>query len=133
MGHRDYRTAGFKNPGHQHNILAFVGNGFDIQVMQDYGSLVDTRYTTFYHFLKLRSFDADNPILQEMEVLRDAGKENWSDVERVVGDLLASERVRADDLVDALREMQGESGVPEPGRPGVLPVVDRTRRRLDGP
>jgi len=108
MGHRNYRDAGFSQPGRQHNVMAFVGNGFDIQVMRDYESPVDTKYTSFYHFLKLRSFDADNPILQEMESLRDAGKEDWSDVEGVVGDLLAKKRVRPDDLTGALREMQGE-------------------------
>lgn len=88
--------------------MAFVGNGFDIQVMHDYESPVDTTYTSFYHFLKLRSFDAGNPILEEMERLRDAGKADWSDVEGVVGDLLAMKKVHPDDLADALREMQGE-------------------------
>src|SRR3954468_6839787 len=98
MGHRNYRTAGFSQPGQQHNIMTFVGNGFDIQVMHDYGSPVDTSYTSFYHFLKLRSFDAKNPILQEMDSLRDAGKNDWSDVEGVVGDLLARKRVSPDEL-----------------------------------
>jgi|SRR6478752_6111728 len=108
MGHRNYRTAGFSQPGKQHNVMAFVGNGFDIQVMHDYELPVDTSYTSFYHFLKLRSFDADNPILQEMESLREAGKEDWSDVEGVVGDLLARKKIGADELSEALRKMQGE-------------------------
>jgi hypothetical protein len=108
MGHRYFRDAGYKNPGQQHNIMAFVGNGFDIQVMRDYRSPVDTTYTSFFHFLKLRSFDSNNPIFQEMERLRDAGQEDWSDVEGVVGDLLVSKRVDPDDLADALREVQGE-------------------------
>lgn len=43
-----------------------------------------------------------------MESLRDAGKEDWSDVEGVVGDLLARNRVRPGELAGALREMQGE-------------------------
>ncbi len=108
MGHRDYRDAGFTSPGNQHNIMAFVGNGFDIQVMHDYESPVDTRYTSFYHFLKLRSFNEGNRILQEMERLSAAGKENWSDVESVVGDLLVTQQVGADGLASGLREMQGQ-------------------------
>lgn len=108
MGHRDYRDAGFSSPGSQHNVMAFVGNGFDIQVMGDYESPIDTRYTSFYHFLKLRSFNEDNPILREMETLRDSGKENWSDVESVVGDLLVTRRAGPDWLAAALREMQGQ-------------------------
>ncbi len=108
MGHRDYQSAGFAAPGDQHNVMAFIGNGFDLQVMRDYQSSVDTRYASFYHFLKLRSFNLGNPILQEMERLREAKKEDWSDVECVVGDLLATRRVRPTELAGALREMQGE-------------------------
>ncbi|QGH69910.1 AbiH family protein [Pseudactinotalea sp. HY158] len=108
MGHREYRASGFDSPGNQHNIIAFVGNGFDVQALSDYGSAVDTRYVSFYHFLKLRSFDEGNPILQEMEKLREEGKEDWSDVEGVVADLLARDPWRATDLSQALRDMQGE-------------------------
>lgn len=108
MGHRDYRNAGFTSPNNQHNVMAFVGNGFDVQVMHDYDSPINTRYTSFYHFLKLRSFNKDNPILQEMERLREAGKEDWSDVESVVGNLLTARRVYPDELAEALREMQGQ-------------------------
>lgn len=108
MGHRDYRSSGFTSAGNQHNIMAFVGNGFDIQVLSDYGSAVDTRYVSFYHFLKLRSFDEANPILREMEKLREEGRDDWSDVEGVVADLLERHRWRARELSDALRHMQGE-------------------------
>jgi len=108
MGHRDYKNAGFDAPGVQHNVMAFVGNGFDVQVLHDYDAPIDTRYTSFYHFLKLRSFNSANPILHEMEGLRQAGKEDWSDVERIVGELLAAGTLRPTDLAHALREMQGQ-------------------------
>lgn len=108
MGHRSYLNAGFDSPRSQHNVMAFVGNGFDIQVLRDYGSPIDTRYIGFYHFLKLRSFNTRNPILQEMERLRDVGKENWSDVEGVVAQLLAASPVGAGELVKALRAIQGQ-------------------------
>ena len=107
MGHRDY-SDGFTSPGPQRNIMAFVGNGFDVQVMRDYASPVDTRYVSFYHFLKLRSFDPENPILKEMEFLQESGDEDWSDIEGVVDNLLRANRIRATDLITALREMQGE-------------------------
>ncbi|MDN4615937.1 AbiH family protein [Leifsonia sp. F6_8S_P_1B] len=90
----------------QHNIMAFVGNGFDLQVADDYAMPVDTRYTSFYYFLKLRSFDPSNPILREMERLRDADEKNWSDVEAAVEGMLRADRTRAIDLADALRRIQ---------------------------
>lgn len=108
MGHRDYLSADFSSPRRQHNIMAFVGNGFDLQVMSDFESEVDTTYTSFYHFLKLRSFDPDNVILQAMERLRDEGAENWGDVEGVVEELLDSRMADPDDLAEALRRVQAE-------------------------
>lgn len=108
MPHRDYRNAGFNDPRRQSNIMAFVGNGFDIQALRDYDSPIDTRYASFYHFLKLRSFNEENPILQEMEELRKTSNGDWSDVERVAGELLAEGRVHPRGLIDALREMQGQ-------------------------
>lgn len=87
--------------------MAFVGNGFDIQAIRDYRSPVDTRYESFFHFLKLRSFNEENAIFREMDALR-GKKDNWSDVEGVVGDLLDRQPFRAAELVGALREMQGQ-------------------------
>lgn len=88
--------------------MAFVGNGFDLQVMTDFRSSVDTRYESFYHFLRLRSFNEQNPILVEMELLLEAGKSNWSDIEDVVSALLARKPSDAGRLAAALRELQGE-------------------------
>ncbi|WP_215802233.1 bacteriophage abortive infection AbiH family protein [Rathayibacter toxicus] len=79
-------------------MIAFVGNGFDIQAMHDYGSLVNTCYESFYHFLKLRSFDNKNLIFTEIENLPQLGKENWSDIEGVVGDLVNANREIASNL-----------------------------------
>jgi len=106
VGHRDYTTAGFDSPEVQHNIMAFVGNGFDLQVASDYQMPIDTRYASFYHFLKLRSFDETNPILQEMEELQRARKDNWSDVEAVVEKMLRENRVRPRELGESLKRIQ---------------------------
>jgi hypothetical protein len=100
--------SGFEKPTKQRNIIAVVGNGFDIQVLQDYGYSVDTRYESFYHFLKLHSFSEGNLIFKEMERLRQAGKENWSDVEGAVGALLSANRAIANQLRTALLELQAQ-------------------------
>ncbi|WP_247828248.1 AbiH family protein [Arthrobacter antioxidans] len=86
--------------------MAFVGNGFDIQVANDYQMPIDTRYASFYYFLKLRSFDGKNLILQEMEKLQHQGRDNWSDIEGAIEELLRAEQVSAYDLRESLRNMQ---------------------------
>ena len=86
--------------------MAFVGNGFDIQVMKDYASPIDTRYESFYHFLKLRSFNEENLIFKEMGILQRNNKKNWSDVESIVGELLSSNRAEASQLNEDLRDIQ---------------------------
>jgi hypothetical protein len=86
--------------------MAFVGNGFDIQVASDYEMPINTRYASFYHFLKLRSFDETNPIFREMGELQRERKDDWSDVEAVVDELLRSGRVQPRDLGEALRGIQ---------------------------
>ena len=106
MTHRNYMSSGFSSPTKQRNIMAFVGNGFDIQVMKDYASPIDTRYESFYHFLKLRSFDEENLIFKEMGILQRNNKENWSDVESIVGELLSGNRAKASQLNEALRDIQ---------------------------
>ena len=108
MGHVQYHRADFNQLRHQRNIMVFVGNGFDIQVMSDFGSSVDTRYETFYHFLKLRSFNLANPILGLMEELREKNEQDWSDVEGAVARLLRKKPSEAPSLAEALRELQGE-------------------------
>lgn len=108
MGYRDYSDAGFAKPRVQHNIMALVGNGFDLQVARDYGMKVDTKYTSFYNFMKLRSFNTSNPILLEMEKLRDDGWQNWSDVEAAVEGMARRGRVSVYDLASSLKELQAE-------------------------
>lgn len=73
MGNTDY-TRAFANVAVQRNVMAFVGNGFDIQALQDYGARADTRYAHFYDFLTRRHFDPNNVILHEMKERKDAGR-----------------------------------------------------------
>lgn len=108
MPHKNYILSGFTSPLKQRNIIAFVGNGFDIQAMSDYGSSINTRYESFYHFLKLRSFDPTNMVFSEMDSLRSSGKENWSDVEAVVSQLLERNRGASAQLATDLLAVQSQ-------------------------
>lgn len=66
MGYTHYRDK-FNDVRHQHNILALVGNGFDIQILSRLGSKMDTRYESFYYYLKSRNFDRNNHLMKVME------------------------------------------------------------------
>lgn len=107
MRHRDY-TEGVNSAETQHNIVAFVGNGFDLQVAKDYGMQIDTKFSSFYHYLKLRSFDEDNTIVRGMETLRSESDENWSDVEEVVQQLLDTSAASPSDLRSSLQSLQSK-------------------------
>lgn len=112
MSHRDLMSSGFTSPVKQRNIVSFVGNGFDLQAMYNYGAKTNTRYESFFHFLKLRSFNTENLIYREMERLKQdgkeeqGGKEDWSDVEAIVEGLFRRDRSATARLVVDLREMQ---------------------------
>ncbi|GAA4765728.1 AbiH family protein [Citricoccus nitrophenolicus] len=107
MAYEDFR-ARFGRARNQYNIMALVGNGFDIQALSGLGSLTDTRYESFYHFLKFRKFNPSNRILKQMESLRGSGAENWSDVENAIGQLHTVDRVSPDAIAADLKEVQRE-------------------------
>lgn len=56
MPYADYTTK-VNDAIRQHNIMVLVGNGFDIQAFSDLNVRGDTKYTSFYYFLKSRSRD----------------------------------------------------------------------------
>lgn len=90
----------------QHNIMIFIGNGFDISVLSKYrdDSLVSS-YSKFFDFLCYRGFNEDNLLYKRMEEDRNNGKENWSDFESSLGELLQC-GTPAIKLENALTEMQ---------------------------
>lgn len=98
----------FGDVRNQYNIMAIVGNGFDIQVLSNLGSTVDTRYESFYYYLKYRKFRSDNRILQKMEQLHHSGETNWSDIEGAIGVILDHDNVPAVDVAKDLKEVQRE-------------------------
>lgn len=107
MGYRDLKSK-FDDVRNQYNIMAIVGNGFDIQALSDLASPVDTRYESFYHYLRFRKFNANNRLLKKMEELRNLGAENWSDVEGAIGELLDKDMAFPDDIAKDLQEIQHE-------------------------
>ncbi len=90
----------------QHNIMVIVGNGFDISVLKKYrkDNLVPS-YRMFYDFLQYRGISKDNLLFSKMTKDRETGKENWSDFENSLFELL-NDSYSADVLEKALQEIQ---------------------------
>ncbi|WNM23519.1 AbiH family protein [Demequina capsici] len=107
MGYKDL-TEAFSAVRRQHNIMAIVGNGFDIQALSDLKSPADTRYVSFFHYLKYRHFDDGNSILKEMESLQHSGAEDWSDVEAAIGNLVGKRGTSLQVVTRDLKAVQTE-------------------------
>lgn len=107
-GYVKYSRDTFTKLNMQHNIMVLVGNGFDIQVLRDYEQPVDSRYSSFYYYLKMRDFDAANRLLIHMEEALADGRKNWSDIEAAVADAVESVRHRPQDIFADLRVMQAQ-------------------------
>lgn len=90
----------------QHNIMIFIGNGFDIAVLKKYrdDNLVSS-YSKFYDYLCYKGFDTDNVLFKKMSTDKCRGKENWSDFECSLDELLQS-NVSTEILNKALSELQ---------------------------
>lgn len=90
----------------QHNIMVFIGNGFDISVLNKYrdDDLVSS-YTKFYDYLCYKGFDTENILFNKMREDKCEGKENWSDFEHSLDELLQNKHL-AKELDEALSEIQ---------------------------
>ena len=88
--------------------MVFVGNGFDISVLEKYreDSLVSS-YSKFYDFLRYKGFNEDNILYKKMREDKNKcnGKGNWSDFECSLGVLLQTS-VSAEELENALKDIQ---------------------------
>ena len=90
----------------QHNIMVFVGNGFDISILSKYrADKLVSSYRKFYDYLCYKGFDENNVLYQKMTEDKKSGKENWSDFEYSLGELI-KDGVATTDLNDALKEIQ---------------------------
>lgn len=107
-GFVSYTRDTFKNLVKQHNIMVLVGNGFDIQVLHEYGQPVDTRYEPFYHHLKMRGFTNENVLVKKMEDQLSAGREDWSDVEAAVAGAVEDGQYSHGQILADLRALQAQ-------------------------
>ena len=90
----------------QHNIFALVGNGFDISVLKrfqpDKKIVRTTSYVDFYDYISsLGLCEEDDILYKKMKEDRALGKENWSDFENTIKELLDSSGHK---IVDELEE-----------------------------
>lgn len=113
-GFREFSKGEFKSLDDQLNIMVFVGNGFDLQLLQDYDQKPLSDYVAFYHYLKTQGFDEQNRIFKRLEdelnlhVWGESGHGNWSNIEGAIAFLAQSNPLSADDLLHDLRSIQSE-------------------------
>lgn len=90
----------------QHNIMVFVGNGFDIAVLNKYrkDNLVSS-YSKFYDYLCYKGISSNNILYKKMTSDKEKKRENWSDFEETIGALL-QENVSSLTLEKSLKEIQ---------------------------
>lgn len=94
-----------------HQIMVFIGNGFDISVLKKYGKGITTSYDSFYSFFKYKYPNNNNNILiEQMEKAKKEGKKNWSDFEAILDETLRvvskSDKDQANKLNEDLGEIQ---------------------------
>lgn len=95
----------------EHQIMVFIGNGFDIAVLKKYGKGITTSYDSFYSFFKYKYPDNNNNLLiEQMGKAKEENKDNWSDFEAVLDKTLSSiseaDKEQADKLNEDLSEIQ---------------------------
>lgn len=76
-----------------HKISVLIGNGFDIQVLNHFNESANTTYSSFYNFInwKYGNKIKGNLIVQKMEEDKKLEKENWSDFENTIKEMLKTE------------------------------------------
>lgn len=108
MGHQKYHTNNFKDLRTQHNIMAFIGNGFDIQVLKalDINSKT-TSYVDFYYWLDYnKRISSENKIYIHMKEEKEKGNELWSDFEIGLATLCSQPHFDGERLFSDLSEIQ---------------------------
>lgn len=102
--------------GKQHNVMALVGNGFDIQVLKFLDKKINTSYHDFYNFLVWQKFDDSNVLFRQMKEQKEAYErnpkqntnlKNWSDFESgIISILKSDENVEYYIIEKSLEELQ---------------------------
>ncbi len=89
VGFRRFTKDEYETLRTQHNIVALVGNGFDIQVTRKYNTEFSPRYEAFYNYLEAHDFDSGNPIVAQMSKLKTQKWPDWSDLENAITTLVS--------------------------------------------
>ena len=95
-------------------ISILVGNGFDIQALNHLEVSTNTSYLSFYNFINWKYSNKinENLIVKKMENDKKLGKNNWSDFENTIKDIIKSEYENEEEIfsdeqyIDALTELQ---------------------------
>lgn len=96
----------FTNEKDVHNVMVFVGNGFDIKVLNRYrNDNVTTTFSKFFEFLQFIGHD-ENLLIDAMLNAKDLGRENWSDFEALIPELANRNNVKK--INNSLKELQGK-------------------------
>ena len=99
----------------QHNIMALVGNGFDIQVLNFFESTHKTSYYDFYNFLVWQKIDDSNILFNQMKNMKNKYEEdpeinhnlqNWSDFESGIISIFNDRWVSYSGLEESLEELR---------------------------
>lgn len=102
----------------KNTISILIGNGFDIQILKELKVSTSTSYYSFFNFIcwKYSNMLEDNLIVKKMEQDKMEGKENWSDFEETVKNIIKSEYENKDNkkikefsnekYIEALTELQ---------------------------
>lgn len=106
---KKYDKETFDSLRKQHNIMVYVGNGFDIALLKKYniGKLYGktSTYKDFFEYLKYFQLCDNNVLFKRME--EDLSKrENWADFEETISRLLEDKSVKIDEIERCVDEFQ---------------------------
>ena len=108
---KKYDENTFTNIFNQLNIFVLVGNGFDISVLRKYnqGKMKGktTSYSDFYDYITYFNLSDDSNILYKKMIEDKANnKENWSDFENTIAELLDDKETNIKELEKCVDEFQ---------------------------
>jgi len=109
---KKFTTEVFQKLREQHNIFVLVGNGFDISILKKYkkGKMrgKTTSYIDFYDYITYYKLSGDSNILyKKMKEGKNYGKENWSDFENIISEVVNNGGTSVKKLEENILEFQG--------------------------
>lgn len=107
----EYSKETFQLINNQHNIMALVGNGFDLALLKRYkdGRMKGktSSYEDFYEYVKYYNLsDSENILFRKMTEDLESGKDNWSDFELTISELVKEGSIGKDEIEQSIDEFQ---------------------------